>query len=962
MKRMIAAMLLVLLTIPALAQDGYFGKNKVKYKNFRWEKITTENFEIYYYQGGRELAQVAARMAENAGRRISQDMGHTLYNKIPIVLYTSHNDFAQTNIAQDIIDEGVGGFTTLLKNRVVVPYTGSYADLDHVITHELVHAFMFDLFFGKSMESIFSQQSLMQLPLWFVEGMAEYESRGWDPETEMIIKDLALNQRLIPIQELEGYGGSYFVYKEGQAIIKFIVERYGQQKIGEMFHMLKSSRSMDNTCEKLLGSNVEKLSELWLKDMHKKYWPYLAAKKEVPDFAKQLTEHDVFKTGSYFNLAPCFSPQGDKIAYISDQDGRAGIYIISSIDGHRIKHLVKGEQNAQFEAMHLAWFRGGLSWSPDGKKLTFAAKSTTGDKLYVVRVDNGKILKKLEFPMDGIYYPSWSPASDKIAFCGLKDGQSDLYVADIADSHNVAYSLERLTDDQYDDREPEWSPDGRELVFVSDRPAGEDQSGLDTMYFGRYRLFSMDPVSGSIGCLTPEETMVSRPSWSPKGIAYTAIRRGVSNIFAISGDSTLQLTDAITGCLQSKWSRDGSKLVFIGYHKTGWNIFTIKNPLDKLPGIDSQKVFFWASADTGWYQPRKFEQPLADSNRYKPGQARTKFSVDWAQGSFNYNTLSGLGGQAEIVVSDVMGNHQFYWLSDMVINLQNSDYQLTYFYRPRRWDYGISYYQYHNYYLASNNDIIIEKINGVQGILSYPFNRYQRIDFMGSWSHYNEELYHYENYQYYTSPDANLNVIIPAVSLVHDNVQWSYYGPREGRRAMAAVEASSRSLGSDLNFVNYFTDIRQYWPLTKRSEFALRLMGGLSMGSDAQYFELGGPYTLRAYDYNELDGTRMALMNLELRVPFVDRIQMAIPPISFYGIRGAMFFDIGAAWSDSRQFQLFQRDPNALLKMKDLNGSLGTGIRMIISPFMMKLDFSWKTDLSSISDKARISFVLGSEY
>jgi len=134
------------------------------------------------------------------------------------------------------------------------------------------------------------------------------------------------------------------------------------------------------------------------------------------------------------------------------------------------------------------------------------------------------------------------------------------------------------------------------------------------------------------------------------------------------------------------------------------------------------------------------------------------------------------------------------------------------------------------------------------------------------------------------------------------------------------------------------------------------------MGSDAQYFELGGPYTLRAYDYNELDGTRMALMNLELRVPFVDRIQMAIPPISFYGIRGAMFFDIGAAWSDSRQFQLFQRDPNALLKMKDLNGSLGTGIRMIISPFMMKLDFSWKTDLSSISDKARISFVLGSEY
>jgi len=956
MKKTILVSLIFLLSLPAMAQDGYFGKNKVKYKNFRWEKITTDHFEIYFYQGGRTLAGIAAQMAENAGRKISKDMGHNLYNKIPIVLYLSHNDFAQTNIDQDIIDEGVGGFTTVMKNRVVVPYTGSYADLDHVITHELVHAYMFDLFFGQSMESIFSQQSLMQLPLWFAEGMAEYESRGWDPETEMIIKDLAVNQRLIPIQELDGYGGSYFVYKEGQAIIKFIVERYGQQKVGEMFHMLKSSRNMDKTLEKLLGSNVEKLSDLWLKDMHKKYWPYLATKKEVPEFAKQLTEHDVFKTGSYFNLAPCFSPQGDKIAYISDQDGRAGIYIISSIDGHRIKHLIKGEQNALFEAMHLAWFRGGLTWSPDGTKLAFSAKSTTGDKLYVVSVNKGKVLKKLEFQLDGIYYPSWSPTSDKIAFCGLKEGRSDLYVADIADSHHVSYSLERLTDDLYDDREPEWSPDGSQLVFVSDRPVTEGENQPDTMHFGRYRLFAMDPVSGSIACLTPQEEMVSRPSWSPKGIAYTAVRQGVSNIFVISGDSTKQVTDAMTGCLESKWSRDGSKLVFIGYHKTGWNIFTIKNPLEKAVAEDTQKVCFWTEADTSWYLPKKFEQPMADSNKYKAEKAGTKFSVDWAQGAFSYNTLSGLGGQAEIVVSDVMGNHQFYWVSDMVINLQNSDYQLTYFYRPRRFDYGVSYYQYHNYYLASNNDIIIEKINGVQGIVSYPFNRYQRVDLMASWNHYNEEYY------YYSAPDANLSVVIPGISLVHDNVQWAYYGPREGRRAIALAEASSRSLGSDLDFVNYFVDMRQYWPLTKRSEFAVRLMGGISTGPDAQYFELGGPYTLRAYDYNELDGTRMALMNVELRIPFVDRLQLAVPPISFYGIRGALFFDAGAAWNVNREFQAFASDPDAMIKMKDLRGSLGTGVRMIISPFLMKLDFSWKTDLSSVSDKARISFVLGSEF
>ncbi len=955
MNKIIWSILLVLLAWQSPGQADYFGKNKVKYKDFRWEKISSENFDIYYYQGGRQLAEVAAGMAEKAGARLSRNMGHKLRNRIPVIVYVSHNDFAQTNISQEIIDEGVGGFTTLFKNRVVVPFTGSYADFDHVLNHELVHAFMFDLFFGQSMESVFSRQSLMRLPLWFMEGMAEYESRGWDYETEMIIKDLAVNQRLIPINQLDGYGGSYFVYKEGQAIIKFIVDRYGRQKLSELLHMVKSTRNIDKACEMLLGSNVEQLSDLWLKDLHKRYWPYLAAKKELPEVAKQLTDHDVFKTGSYFNLAPSFSPQGDKIAYISDQNGRAGIYVISGIDGHRIKHLVKGEQNALFEAMHLAWFRGGLTWSPQGDRLAFAAKSTTGDRLYVINSWTGRVIKSFDFELDGIYYPSWSPNAEKIAFTGLKDGRSDLYLVDIADSHQVAFSLQRLTNDPFDDREAEWSPDGQQLVFVSDRPAGGELGSGESAEFGRYRLFRAEAKAFHPECLTPDEHLTSRPSWSPKGIAYTAVRQGVSNIYLISGDSTVQLTDVLSGCLQSKWSRDGNKLVFIGYHKTGWNIYTLKNPLDRLPALAGQPACFWADPDTSWYLPRTYQLAQEQPERYQPTRAETKFSVDFAQGTFSYNTLSGLGGQAEILVSDVMGNHQFYLLSDMVINLQNSDYQLTYFYRPRRWDYGASYYQYHNYYLASNNDIIIEKVNGLQGIVSYPFNRYQRVDLMASLNRYSQEYY------YYSRPDASLTLVVPGAALVHDNVQWTYYGPRDGWRAIALAEVSHHGLGSGMDFVNYYADLRHYWPMTKRSNLALRLMGGLSTGAEAQYFELGGPYTIRGYDYNQLYGTRMAMGSLEMRVPFVDRVQMAIPPISFSGIRGALFLDAGAAWSDDRAFQAFQDSPG-LLRLKDLRAGMGTGIRMLVSPFAMKLDFAWKTDLASVYDRVRVTFVLGSDF
>ncbi|MDO9391728.1 MAG: hypothetical protein Q7U71_08145, partial [bacterium] len=570
----------LLIFVPSLmkAQDGYFGKNKVNYKNFKWQKIATKNFDIYFYQGQNTLAAIAAGIAENEGEKLSRDFSHKLNARIPVLVYSSHNDFEQTNITQEILEESVGGFTTQFKNRVVVPYTGSYADFQHVLAHEMVHAYMFDLFFGGGMESVLSGQNFNQVSLWFIEGLAEYESRGWDPESEMIIKDLAINQRLIPINELDNYGGSYLVYKEGQAVMRYIAGHYGQAKVGELLHLVRANRNVEKACQMVLGQGVEKLSEDWVKSVKKEYWPYLASKKEASDIGKQLTEHE--KNESYFNLSPALSPRGDKIAYISDQGGYSGIYVISSIDGRKISHLVKGEKNSLFEAMHLAWFRGGLSWSPDGSCLVFAAKSTTGDRLYIVDADNGKLIRKYKFDLDGIYYPSWSPTDERIVFCGLKNGHSDLYLL-----NNLDGSIRQITSDIYDDREPAWAPDGSALVFASDRPASGDSTVSDSLHFGRYRLFTVNPDGEALACYTPDELYAVSPSWGRSGIIYNSYQQGVANILyrAGSDSASVPLTDVLTGCLQPRWSAEGDKIVFVGYHQTGWNIYTIKNPLEKKP-------------------------------------------------------------------------------------------------------------------------------------------------------------------------------------------------------------------------------------------------------------------------------------------------------------------------------------------------------------------------------------------
>ena len=124
-------------------------------------------------------------------QRRSPAHGSHLGHRIPIILYASHPHFAQTNVTPELIDAGTGGFTELLRNRVVLPFTGSYEDLRHVVVHELVHAYMFDLMYGGNATALLARQSFFQVPLWFAEGLAEY-TRSTSSRTPIVQRDGAI--------------------------------------------------------------------------------------------------------------------------------------------------------------------------------------------------------------------------------------------------------------------------------------------------------------------------------------------------------------------------------------------------------------------------------------------------------------------------------------------------------------------------------------------------------------------------------------------------------------------------------------------------------------------------------------------------------------------------------------------------------------------------------------------------
>jgi hypothetical protein len=187
---------------PSHVSAQYFGRNKVQYRSFDFEVIKTEHFDVYYYPVERQAAVDAARMVERSYGRLSRLLQHEFRERKPLIVYASHTDFQQTNALSSFIDESTGGVTEALKSRMIMPFTGSYAEFDHVMTHELVHAFQYDVIFRRGVMTDASPFGA-RLPLWFMEGMAEYLSIGViDPHTQSWLRDATLSGYLRTIDEM----------------------------------------------------------------------------------------------------------------------------------------------------------------------------------------------------------------------------------------------------------------------------------------------------------------------------------------------------------------------------------------------------------------------------------------------------------------------------------------------------------------------------------------------------------------------------------------------------------------------------------------------------------------------------------------------------------------------------------------------------------------------------------------
>jgi hypothetical protein len=233
------------------ARAQYFGQNKVQYQDFDFEVLRTEHFDIYHYPEEDVAIEYLVLMAERWYARLSRLLNHDLSSRQPLIMYASGPHFRQTNTLQGDIGESTGGVTEILKRRMVLPFSGPLAETDHVLGHELVHAFQFDITGEGGGIALAGVPTVMRFPLWFVEGMAEYLSVGpRDPNTAMWMRD-AVQTQLPDAQKLAD--PRFFPYRYGHSLWAFVAGTYGDDAVGRILKAARTSSSPAMAFTRVIG-------------------------------------------------------------------------------------------------------------------------------------------------------------------------------------------------------------------------------------------------------------------------------------------------------------------------------------------------------------------------------------------------------------------------------------------------------------------------------------------------------------------------------------------------------------------------------------------------------------------------------------------------------------------------------------------------------------------------------------
>lgn len=947
--------------LDAFSQFVDFGRNKVQYADFDWHVLQTEHFKIYYYKQEKELAEIGANYAEESYKKHEQHFNHSLIDTVPMIFYSSSLHFKQTNTTPGFIPDGVGGFFEFIKGRVVIPFDGSLFNFRHVITHELVHVFM-----TSKLNNLLRQHRKtidQSPPLWFTEGLAEFWSAEWDTQADMVLKDAVLTGYLPGLDNWERIYGTYLMYKFGQRVLEYIAEFYGEDKILLLLENFWKDESFSNVMQMTIGKDYPSFDKEFLYYLEKKYYP------ELKDFdnPSQVSENiyvDMFAHKPTYTTA-----NGNKeIYYIGNKTGFTSIYKVNLKSGEGPELVIEGESNDEFEEFH--FFRTGLDVSNSGL-LAFVTQQGSQDALHIYDIRTNQVVSNYSFKdIVGIGSPSWSKDNSKIVFPASDfGGKNDLYILELK-----TQKLTRLTNDYYDDRDPDISPSGDFIVFSSDRTSfgGKDNS---------YNLFLYNLNTNNIDYLTIGNQIDYSPNISEDGkkVIFTSTANGPQNIWMIelndlmstsvnAGTNSLsddkennqvktdaadypemrQLTNFITGAYDPRWCGK-DKMVFSTFEKGSINIKMLRQIQERYDSSKITKKIDLESKGDNWTAAKINSIPKKNSLNYQK-----RFSLDIATTSLTVDPVFGANTGGIISLSDLLGDEKYYFLLfnnstgdeefwksfNVAISKVSIEDRLNY-------SYGVFHLSGRRYDIRDYNASFYERQYGGYLSLAYPLSFFRRIELTTSLS---------QTMRSFSFVDNTRSLLLSNfISYVKDNTLWSYTGPMDGERLNFTLGYTTDIANSNINYYSVFFDFRKYLRVATPTTLALRAQYFMNEGKEPRRFFMGGSWSLIGWPLNSIRGSKMWQANAELRFPLLNIVALRFPlgvGFDFPGIRGGIFFNAGSAWDNAYNYG-------------NVFGSFGAGVRLnVLGLIVLRYDIGKRIEqnFTVIQDDLFQSFYFGYDF
>jgi len=910
----------------------------------KWRTIEGEHFRVHYHQGAERTAQLASQIAEEIYEPITSLYDYPLPDVVDLVIYDT--------------DDYSNGMTYYYENKIAIwasqmdwELRGTHNWLRNVITHEFTHMVSLQAArkFPRWLPAFYLQHVGYEeekrpdvitgypnvlisyplpgtvVPLWFAEGVAQYQAPAleyetWDTHRDMLLRMAVLGERFLGYDEMGGFGkdglDSELVYNQGYSLTSFIAERYGSEKLEDLCKAMRTPWRYDfgSAVKRVIGKSENELYEEWHAHLLERYRRQQGAVEVNLAAGRKLTHE------GWMNIHPAWSPDGTKLAYLSNKgsDYQIMSLYVMDVETEQVENMAGG-------------LRSAASWSPDGKKLVYSKRVAPNkygshvNDIYLYDLETEKE-KRLTHDLRAAE-PRWSP-----------DGQSILVVLNDDGTHNLALldaegQLVRALTDNADGTQyyrPRWSSSGEDILVCTYRGGSRDIGIMKADGTG-FRLL--------IRGLEDERD----PCWVAEGqtVCFACDRSGIFNLYAYNMDAggLVQVTNVVGGAFNPSISPDGETMAYSGFCEDGYQIHLL--PLEEALG---QPVDIPPIVDLDHNPGHEEKTPNIQSRPYKSIFTKTfflpRFVVDDRKFKAGlYLSSMELLNKQSVFATVVAGKGVDF---DLYAQYENRMFAPTLFFEAFRLRKHVQ-----------------DRIRGPVYISGVPYDTRLRLDLrydltefdLGiryAWSEpfsvtYQKELsltYIFSKYDVYLEIWTREAVpgYGPEGSFIgkdswtyfrgHDlSLRWDYksisraldaeINPRGGREIHARYDRMFNKLinpntlrETEYGFVtayykNYYDQLLLDWKEYKalpwgRHSLVLRLKGGVidQAVDDFFYLQLGSQEGLRGYSYYSIEGRRIALGSMTYRFPILKDIRRQLFHVYFSKLYGSVFFEAGKAWND----------------------------------------------------------------